>query len=56
VKAFDDPRIIYKELPKNEGLSYSLNYGIEQVKQMGEVKYIARMDSDDVSLPWRIET
>lgn len=29
IKSIDDPRIIYKELVKNEGLAFSLNYGIE---------------------------
>ncbi len=56
IKSIDDSRIIYKELSKNEGLAFSLNYGIEQILQMPDVKYIARMDADDISLPFRIES
>lgn len=36
---------------KNYGLAYSLNRSIEQTK----TKYYARMDSDDIALPQRIE-
>ena len=39
-------------LEKNYGLGYALNIGIQYVKN----DYIARMDSDDISLPNRIET
>ena len=48
IKSYSDKRIkyIYKE---NSGISDTLNLGISKAK--GE--YIARMDSDDISLPER---
>lgn len=51
IKSYKDTRItlISRE---NKGLVYSLNEGIKLAK--GE--YIARQDSDDVSLPHRLET
>lgn len=49
--AFDDPRIVRYKGEKNVGLSNVLNVGIG----MARGKYIARMDSDDVSLPHRLQ-
>lgn len=49
--AFDDPRIVRYKGEKNVGLSNVLNVGIG----MARGKYIARMDSDDVSLPQRLQ-
>ncbi len=46
-----DKRIILIENDKNIGLTKSLNKGLMLAK--GE--YIARMDSDDISLPYRLE-
>lgn len=46
-----DPRIILIKNEKNIGLTKSLNIAIR--KSLGE--FIARMDSDDVSLPSRLE-
>jgi glycosyltransferase involved in cell wall biosynthesis len=51
IKSYNDQRIIYIENKNNKGLIHSLNEGIEISK--GE--YIARMDSDDISFPERIE-
>ena len=48
---YDDPRIVRYKGEKNVGLSNVLNVGIE----MARGKYIARMDSDDVSLPRRLQ-
>ncbi len=48
---YDDPRIVRYKGEKNEGLSNVLNVGID----MARGKYIARMDSDDVSLPNRLQ-
>ncbi len=48
---YDDPRIVRYKGEKNVGLSNVLNVGIE----MARGKYIARMDSDDVSLPQRLQ-
>lgn len=46
-----DPRIKILENGENQGLIYSLNRGLSVAK--GE--FVARMDDDDVSLPWRFE-
>ena len=46
--AYDDSRIVRYKGDKNVGLS---NVGIE----MARGKYIARMDSDDISLPKRLQ-
>lgn len=50
--AYDDPRIVRYRGEKNQGLANVLNVGMEMAKG----KYIARMDSDDISLPTRLET
>ena len=50
IKSYNDKRIRYFN-QDNHGLIYTLNKGIELCK--GE--YIARMDSDDISLPKRLE-
>ena len=49
--AYDDPRIVRYKGEKNAGLSNVLNVGIG----MARGKYIARMDSDDISLPQRLQ-
>ena len=49
--AYDDSRIVRYRGEKNVGLSNVLNVGIE----MARGKYIARMDSDDISLPNRLQ-
>ncbi len=48
---YDDPRIIRYLGTKNQGLANVLNIGIGMAKG----KYIARMDSDDRSLPGRLQ-
>ena len=48
---YSDPRIVRYKGEKNAGLSNVLNVGIG----MAQGKYIARMDSDDVSLPERLQ-
>lgn len=48
---YNDPRIVRYKGEKNAGLSNVLNVGIE----MARGKYIARMDSDDISLPNRLQ-
>lgn len=50
VESYHDTRIKFLKRP-NLGLFSSLNYGIKESK--GE--YIARMDADDVALPYRLE-
>ena len=49
--AYTDPRIVRYRGKKNVGLSNVLNVGIE----MARGKYIARMDSDDLSMPDRLK-
>ena len=51
IKSYKDKRIQYISNPQNLGLIKTLNNGLSIAK--GE--YIARMDSDDISLPTRIE-
>lgn len=51
IKEYDDPRIVLLENEKNSGIVVALNKGLDAAK--GE--YIARMDSDDISLPERFE-
>lgn len=48
---YKDPRIVRYRGEKNEGLANVLNVGMEMAKG----KYIARMDSDDISAPNRLE-
>lgn len=49
---YTDSRIVRYRGEKNQGLANVLNVGME----MARGKYIARMDSDDISLPTRLET
>lgn len=51
LKALDDPRVLVVKNETNMGQSKSSNKGFRIAKG----KYIARMDSDDISLPERIE-
>lgn len=51
IRNFEDPRIKYITNECNQGLPKSLNIGIRN----SHGKYIARMDSDDVSLPQRLQ-
>lgn len=48
---YDDPRIVRYRGDKNVGLSNVLNIGVD----MARGKYIARMDSDDISMPNRLQ-
>lgn len=50
ISAFNDPRIRFERNQQNLGLSETLNRG----KVMARGEYLARMDSDDVSLPQRL--
>lgn len=51
IESFDDPRIRLIHNEKNLKLIASLNKGIS----LARGKYIARMDSDDISMPNRLE-
>lgn len=46
-----DPRIVFLKNKENKGLIYSLNRGLDKARG----KYIARMDDDDKSVPFRLE-
>jgi glycosyltransferase involved in cell wall biosynthesis len=48
---YDDPRIVRYRGEHNQGLANVLNVGLG----MARGKYIARMDSDDISLPDRLQ-
>lgn len=50
VRSFDDPRIRFEQNSSNLGVSRTLNRALE----LARGTYIARHDSDDVSLPERI--
>lgn len=50
IESYDDPRILLLRNGTNRGLPYSLNRGIEAATG----KYLMRMDSDDISLPFRM--
>jgi glycosyltransferase involved in cell wall biosynthesis len=39
---------------KNSGVAFSLNHGLKRAGELDGVKYIARMDSDDISLKERL--
>ena len=52
INSFDDKRITVLNNEKNYGLVASLNKGIAAINS----EYIVRMDADDISLPYRLET
>ena len=51
IKSYTDPRIKSFQTPISQ-LAFNLNYGLMQTN----AKYIARMDSDDIAKPERIES
>ncbi len=51
VRSYTDPRIRFYINEKNMGVAATLNRGLE----LATGEYIARMDSDDISLPERFE-
>ena len=51
VRSYDDPRIRFYVNEKNMGVAGTLNRGLD----LATGEYIARMDSDDISLPERFE-
>ena len=40
--------------PVNKGVAFSLNVGIQTARDLPDVKFIARMDSDDICLKDRL--
>ena len=51
IQSYSDSRIIYLENEKNSGIVYTLNKGLD----FATGEYIARMDSDDISIKHRLE-
>lgn len=51
IQSYQDKRIKLVVNKENKGLGYSLNLGVS----LSRGRYIARMDSDDVSMPHRFE-
>src|SRR5699024_5416050 len=51
ITSFRDSRIIYLKNERNIGLTKSLNKGIK----ISKGKYIARIDSDDIAYPDRLQ-
>lgn len=52
IQSYTDPRIVYLENKHNSGICVTLNKGLDAARG----RYIARMDSDDISLPIRLST
>jgi glycosyltransferase involved in cell wall biosynthesis len=55
IASLTDPRIRLFRLEKNGGLAGALNYLLKIVLKNPDYELIARMDSDDISLPARFE-
>ncbi|HGN1247649.1 MULTISPECIES: glycosyltransferase family 2 protein [Providencia] len=51
ILSFNDERIVYLETPKNSGVAYARNLGIQHCTG----KYISFLDSDDLWLPKKLE-
>ena len=51
ISTYKDKRIHYLKNDRNRGLVYTLNRGLDIIKN----EFIARMDADDISLPRRFE-
>jgi hypothetical protein len=56
ISSIADSRLSIHRLEKNKGLAFALNYLLELVMSRPEIRYIARMDADDISLPERLGT
>jgi glycosyltransferase involved in cell wall biosynthesis len=48
--SFDDARLDIVRLPKNRGLTFALNFGLDRIA----TKYIARLDADDLLASWKL--
>jgi GT2 family glycosyltransferase len=49
VDSFTDSRIVHLRLEESKGIAQALNFGLYHSKGL----FIARMDADDICLPWR---
>ncbi|MFG0224477.1 glycosyltransferase [Providencia stuartii] len=52
----ENTNIHVTKVNENKGLAYALNYLIDKIILDKNIKYIARMDSDDISMPSRLNT
>ncbi len=53
--AKNTPRLKIFSLETNKGVANALNEGVRYALDIEGVEFIARMDSDDISLPKRIQ-
>lgn len=51
LETVSDPRLVVLRNEEPLGLAESLNRGLECVR----TRYVARLDADDIALPWRLE-
>ena len=49
-----DQRVLLVKNVENKGIAFSLNVGINTAIDLPQVRYIARMDSDDICFKDRI--
>lgn len=49
VDSFTDSRIVQLRLEESKGIAHALNFGLYHSKG----QFVARMDADDICLPWR---
>ena len=49
-----DRRVTLIRNEQNQGIAYSLNLGIKMAKEMPNVMFVARMDSDDICFKDRL--
>jgi hypothetical protein len=51
LESYDDPRLLLARNQENIGLTRSLNKGLA----LAQGEYVARMDADDIAMPYRFE-
>jgi glycosyltransferase involved in cell wall biosynthesis len=51
----NDHRIKLFRIEKNSGLAQALNFLLNMALKNPDYQFIARMDADDISMPWRFE-
>jgi len=55
ITSIKDKRVVLSRLETNKGLAFALNHMLCMVLQRPEIKFIARMDADDISMPERFK-